>query len=127
MHEQIENQICQKKPSQQMRALLCLFSADPFLLDRVKPFIDLERESIHWDQIFKINFGSGHRAAVTWAYGIWTDEQRPRVNIFDAALSMDSRLQTAALQALALRWGLSTELEKPQKTTDEKEVNCDEK
>ncbi len=71
-----------------MRAILLIFGADPFLLKAVEPFISLDTETIHWDQINKVAFGSGHRAAVTWAYGIWTDQQRPRANAFDSALSM---------------------------------------
>lgn len=106
MQEKIEVQKYQRKPSQQMRAVLCVLGADQSLLKRVEPFIDFERESIYWDQISKISFGSGHRAAITWAYGIWTDQQRPRANAFDAALSMDPNLQSAVLRALAIRWGL---------------------
>jgi hypothetical protein len=104
MQQKIETQSVRRMPSQQMRAVLCLLNADPNLYQRVKPFIDLDRESIYWDQISKISFGSGHRGAVTLAYGIWTDEQKPRANVFDGALSMDARLQSAALRALAIRW-----------------------
>ncbi len=111
MQQTIKKQIFPQRPSQQMRAVLCLLKADPNLYQRVQPFIDFDRESIYWDQISKISFGSGHRGALTLAYGIWTDEQRPRANVFDGALSMDSRLQSAALRALAIRWGLDSGLD----------------
>lgn len=97
-----------RKLSTQMRAVLLIFAADARLKEAVSPFINLDTETIHWDQIQKIPFGSGHRAAAAWAYGVWTDEPRPRTNCFDAALCMDSRLQVAVLEALAMRWGLKS-------------------
>ncbi len=89
-----------------MCAVLVLLSADQFLMKSVEAFINLNTETIYWDEIFKISFGSGHRASISWAYGIWTDEMRPSANLFDGALSMSPALQSAALQALAMRWGL---------------------
>jgi len=90
-----------------MRAVLHVLKADPHLYERVFPFINFDTETIYWNEIFRIGFGSGHRGAVTWCYGIWVDEPRPRSNCFNAALSMDPRLQVAVLEALAMRWGLS--------------------
>ncbi|HEY8272047.1 MAG TPA: hypothetical protein VIG33_14245 [Pseudobdellovibrionaceae bacterium] len=98
--------IPQRKLSTQMEAVLLIFKADPYLMESLKSFINLDTETIHWPQIFKISFGSGHRAAITMAYGVWTDELRPGSNPFDAALSLPPKLQIAVLQALALRWGL---------------------
>lgn len=71
-----------------MRAILLIFGADKFLMESVAPFINFDTETIYWDQINKIPFGSGHRAATAWAYGLWTDEPRPKSNVFDAALSL---------------------------------------
>lgn len=97
-----------RKPSLQMRAVLHVLKADPHLFERVSPFINMETETIYWNEIFRMGFGPGHRGAVSWAYGIWVDEPRPRANSFEAALSMDSVLQVAVLEALAMRWGLKT-------------------
>jgi hypothetical protein len=96
----------QKKISTQLTAVLSIFGADTHLMRSVESFIDMERESIDWPVIFNIPFGSGRRGAATWAYGLWVNEQRPRANCFDAALSMSPQLQLAVLEALALRWGL---------------------
>ena len=96
----------QKKLSTQMRAVYWVLQADSDLKQRIEPHINFETETIDWPSIFKISFGSGHRAAVGWIYSIWTDEPRPRANIFDGALSMSPNLQAAVLNALALRWGL---------------------
>lgn len=94
-----------RKFSQQMEAVLLIFNADPYLMSAVGPFINLETESIYWDKILKLPFGSGHKGAVRWAYGVWTDEM-PKGNCFDGALSMSPFLQVAVLEALCLRWGL---------------------
>lgn len=89
-----------------MQAVLLILDADPRLMKSLETFINFQTETISWDQILKIPFGSGHRSAVTWAYGLWEDELRPGSNPFDAALSMSPKMQIAVLQALAFRWGL---------------------
>jgi hypothetical protein len=95
----------QRKFSTQMRAVLLIFNADPYLMEAVTPFINFETESIFFDKILRLPFGSGHKAAARWAFAVWTDEQ-PKGNCFDSALSMSAHLQIAVLEALCLRWGL---------------------
>jgi len=95
----------ERKFSQQMRAVLLVLNADPFLMEAVTPFINFETESIYWDKIQKLPLCSGHKSAVRWAYGIWTDEM-PKGNCFGGALNMSAFLQVAILEALCLRWGL---------------------
>lgn len=97
-----------QKYSTQMKCVLLILEADKYLKDSVLPFIDLKAESINWDPILKMPFGSGHRAAVTWMYGLWVDKLPSRRDPFESAFSMSPRLQVAALKALALRWGLSS-------------------
>jgi len=98
----------QRKLSTQMEAVLLILNSDPYLMEAVRSFINIDTETISWEPILKMGLGSGHRAAITWAYGVWTDELRPKSNPFDAALSMMPNLQVAVLKALALRWGLKT-------------------
>ncbi len=95
-----------RKPSQQMQSVLLIFRADPNFLASVAPWIDLNNETIRWDKIFRIPFGSGHQAAVTFAYGLWVDKQRLGKDVFECCLNMDFRLKAAAVEALRLRWGL---------------------
>ncbi len=94
------------KPSQQMRAILTIFNADPNLMALVNPFIDLRNETISWDPIYKLGLCSGHRGAVGFAYSLWTDEIRARSTMFDNALGMNPVLQAAILEAICIRWGL---------------------
>ena|ERR1700692_2151608 len=96
----------QRKLSTQLEAVLMILNADPNLMERVRPFINIETETISWEPLLKMGLGSGHRGAITWAYGIWVDEPRPGSNPFYAALSLDPNLQVAVLKALGLRWGL---------------------
>lgn len=96
----------ERKLSAQLRAVLLIVQADPELEQLVMPHISLETESIDWQKIYSITFCSGHKAAITWCFNLWTDRYRPRVNSFDAALSLDGHFKKAVLQALGLRWGL---------------------
>ncbi len=95
-----------RKLSTQMCAMLLIFSADAGLMAAVEPFVNLQNETVEWEQIRKISFCSGHRAAIVMAYGIWTDEVMEGSNPFDLALNMDAKLQRACLEALCMRWGL---------------------
>ena len=92
--------------SNEMRAALLIFNADEYLMKQVAPFIDIERDSINWNVILKMAFGSGHKAAILWAYAVWTDDQPERGECFDVAHSMSPHLKIAVLEALCLRWGL---------------------
>src|SRR5476649_717117 len=94
------------KVSVQLRAVLLIVEADPSLKQMVMPTISLETESINLEKSYSIDLCSGHKAAITWCFNLWTDRYRPRVNSFDAALSLDGRFKQAVLQALGLRWGL---------------------
>lgn len=60
-----------RKHSLQMQAVLRVLKADPYLYDCVSPFINFDTETIYWNEIFRMDFGSGHRGAVTWCYSIW--------------------------------------------------------
>lgn len=95
-----------KKFSPQMLAVLLIFSADPSLMRLVESHVDMAADEIRWDEIRKISFCSGHLGAVGIAYAVWTDQVLEGVPVFDAALSMDSRLKRACIQALSMRWGL---------------------
>ena len=100
------NPVTQKPPSIQMCAILIILSADAQLEKAVLPHIEFANESIFWDRIFNHPFGSGHRAALGFAYSIWTDEVMESSNPFSDALNMDAPLKRACLNALALRWGV---------------------
>ena len=93
--------------SNEMRAVLKIVQADRFLEELVMPHIDVGNDSIDWDRIFKNHFCSGHRAAISFAYSVWTDQIRPRANPIEAAYSMDDTLKVACLRALAIRWGVA--------------------
>lgn len=95
-----------RKFSNQMLAVLLIFSADPSLMRMVESHIDMAADVVRWDEIRKIPFSSGHFGAVTIAYAIWTDQVLEGTNPFDSALNMDLPLKRACLQALSMRWGL---------------------
>ena len=94
------------KISTEMRAALLIFNADEYLMKQVAPFINIERDSINWNVLLKMALGSGQKAAILWAYAVWTDDQPERGECFDVAHSMSPHLKIAVLEALCLRWGL---------------------
>ena len=95
-----------RRYSTELRAVLRIIEADEFLRCWVLPFIDCDNESIDWDGIFAMPLGSGHRAALVMAFGIWTDRLREGSNPFEMAFSLGHDLQRAVLAALAIRWGV---------------------
>lgn len=97
----------QKPMSVQMRCVFTVLDAASNLRAALSPYIDLNLESIYWERIFKLPLSSGERTLVSWIYGLWTDEQRPRANVFDGSITLPPQIQIAVLKALALRWGLA--------------------
>ena len=95
-----------RKLALQMRAVLLIFNADPYLMEAVTPYINIETESIDWEKISKLPFRSGHSAAAMWACGFWTDRQPVKGNCFEGAPNMHPHIKVAVLEALCLRWGL---------------------
>ena len=95
-----------RKLSNQLRAVLLIFNADADLRKAVSPFINFETQSIHWAGITKLPLSSGHRNALAWAYGVWTDEILPKSKLLDGALNLGPSFKIAILEALCLRWGL---------------------
>lgn len=71
----------QRRLSIQMRAVLMVLEADPYLKDALSQHIDLNLETIRWDRIFQLGLSSGQSTVVGWIYGLWTDEPRPRANL----------------------------------------------
>lgn len=94
------------KFSQQMIAVLLIFSADPYLIEATRPYVNLETQVIDWDRIFQIPFGSSSKAATMWAWACWSGQQPTQGDCFEMGLSMSSNLKVAVLEALCLRWGL---------------------
>lgn len=107
--------------SRQLEAVLMIAeypSVKPYLM----PIVDKEHEQVHWD---RLNYGvlsGGLKAAVSWAWCIWTDTQVPRVEAdwreypgypmrdpFEGFVVMDAELQFIVLQALAHRGELDRE------------------
>jgi len=96
-----------RESSMQMKAVLMILRADLDLLCLVDPFLDLYTETIFWDKIWKLPLLSHQKAALVFAYSLWTDEIKPRCNPFEMAFLMNFQMRKACLNAMALRWGLT--------------------
>jgi hypothetical protein len=73
----------------ELRAVLTILESDDELKRKALPHVNIERQDINWNNIFANDFGSGHRACLSWAKSLWTDRAPSRV-------------------ALAIRWGLAS-------------------
>jgi len=92
--------------SPEMRAVLHIVNSSEELKRKVLPHIEVGRERIYWEKVFREDFGGGHRSAVLWIKAIWCDELPSEGDPFDRAFVMDSTLQTAVIKGLLIRWGL---------------------
>ncbi len=100
------NTTTEKKVSRELRAVLRIINADEELKQKALPYISIPHETIDWDGIWKNDFGGGHSAALIFAKAIWCDKVITQADPFDRAFAMDSKLQLAVIEALAIRWGL---------------------
>lgn len=92
----------------ELRAVLRIFSYDQELRRKALPHVDVERRSIDWTEIWRNDFGGGHAAAILWAQAIWCDEVTTKSDPFTRAFAMDHRLREVVLEALSIRWGLTS-------------------
>lgn len=95
-----------RKMLRELRAVLHIFTADAELMAKALPWVNIERERIEWEKIWSNDFGGGHAAAVVWAQAVWCDRVETKSDPFDFAFAMDTPLQIACIEALAIRWGL---------------------
>lgn len=98
----------EQKPKlpRELHAVLHVFNFDEELRAKALPHINIASQSINWPAIWSNDFGGGHAAAVVWAQALWCDRVETKSDPFDRAFAMDSTMQFACLEALAIRWGL---------------------
>src|ERR1700730_17906534 len=94
------------KLSRQMCAVLRIVTADQHLSDAAFRFINLQDDSVDWEPIFALDLDPGNRAAIQFAYAVWSDQLNPGSNLFEDALNMTPDLKRACLKAIGMRWNL---------------------
>lgn len=113
--------MCYTHPmTKQLEAILILAN-DPRLKPILMPIIDQENETIDWERLSYGVLSGGIKAAVSWAFCIWTDGQVPEEDLqdhktpgpisfandwrdpFEGFGVMDRELQIVVLKALAHR------------------------
>jgi hypothetical protein len=90
----------------ELKAVITVMAADPELVSKALPHVDIDRQEINWEKIFENDFGGGHSAALLFAKAMWCDKVETQSDPFDRAFAMDPKLQSAVLRGLAIRWGL---------------------
>lgn len=111
MQNTLENQKAERGLSNQMKAVLTIFSADPELMDGVRPYVDFDLETVQWEPIFKTDWSAAHRVAVDFAHSIWKNDPCLEANPFEAVLTIGPRVQAAILKALTMRRKSHSEVE----------------
>lgn len=71
--------------------------------------INPKKREIKWESILRTDFGSGHYAAIYWAFTLWAGNSWPkedgsRIDTMSEAYYMDEYLRRTAITALELRW-----------------------
>lgn len=92
----------------ELRAVLHIFNYDDDLRRKALPHVNIEHQSINWPGVWRNDFSGGYSAAVLWAQAIWCDKVETKSDPFDRAFAMDPELQKVVLEAIAIRWGITT-------------------
>lgn len=93
-----------------------IFTMSGEMRRKTEMWIITDHREIEWQRIFDTDFGSGHRAALHWAFSLWSahcwggweDEHGrliPMVDIASRAFSMDRVSKMIVLMAVGFRWG----------------------
>ena len=99
---------CDKKLSRETLSVLLIVSADFYLQQSTRPFIDIADQTVNWKALFKLPLTDSHKAALTWAHCIWRNEIPEGCNPFAMASSMEPELRKVILEALKFRWSSPT-------------------
>lgn len=91
-----------------------MFAANDELWRKAASHMRSKTRDINWSKILEEDFGSGHRAAIYWAFSLWAgnswrvydenDRLVKTIDTMDEAYSMNEALRRIALDALAWRW-----------------------
>lgn len=94
-----------------------ILTSDSELRRKTTKHINPKKREIKWEAMLETDFGSGHYAAIYWAFTLWAgnswrlDDEGERTEPIDTmsrAYSMDEDLRRTAITALELRWRMKS-------------------
>lgn len=91
--------------TQDLKAILHVFSSDEELKRKALPFVDRESNAVDWAKVLSQKLGNGHTTVVRWARSIWSADSIEQELVW-SSFSLDSHLKRIILEALAIRWGV---------------------
>jgi hypothetical protein len=110
-HETAFCSLCQGKllTDQEWIAPIYIITSDAELRRKAMIHVNPKKREIKWHKIFDTDFGSGHYAALYWAFSLWAgnswfNEDGNHIDTMSRAYSMDECLKQTAILALKLRW-----------------------
>ena len=89
-----------------IRAVITIMAADPHLVCKALPHVDIDHQEVKWDEVFKGEFDNGQKAALTFAKAIALNKVEG-TDPFLSATEMNPKLRAAVLRGLAISWGLT--------------------
>ena len=89
-----------------IRAVITIMAADPHLVCKALPHVDIDHQEIKWDEVFKNEFDGGQKAAISFAKALAMGKI-DGADPFILANEMNQKLRGAVLRGLAIHWGLA--------------------
>jgi hypothetical protein len=89
-----------------LRAAITIMAADPHLVCKALPHVDIDHQEVKWDEIFKNEFDPGQKSALCFAKAIALNKVED-TDPFLLAMEMNQKLRAAVLRGLAISWGLA--------------------
>jgi hypothetical protein len=90
-----------------LRAAITIMAADPHLVCKALPHVDIDHQEVKWDEILKNEFDSGQKTALSFAKAIAINKVEG-MDPFNLATEMNPKLKAAVLRGLAIHWGLAS-------------------
>lgn len=94
-----------------------MLTSDSELRRKAAKHIHPKKREIKWESILDTDFGSGHYAAIYWAFTLWAGnswridkdgEYCEPIDTMSRSYSMDDNLRRTAIAALELRWRMKS-------------------
>ena len=88
-------------------AVKAIVNADCELRQKVLPLIDEENGRVDWYSVFNMDYRGNAKAALFWAYAIYSGQNLLERDLFKEAGNLSPNLRSAVYLAIGYVWDLS--------------------
>jgi hypothetical protein len=89
-----------------LRAIITIMASDPHLVCKALPHVDIDKQNVNWEEIFKGEFEGGQKAALSFAKAIALNKVEG-LDPFPLSHEMNPKLRAGVLRGLSINWGLA--------------------